>query len=76
MKVLILLVTVILYSSLSFANDVINFPWSGQTYLSTENYFEEVLTLALNKSEDKYGAYIVNKVEAGTSQEHNLRLIQ
>ncbi|GAA6204472.1 hypothetical protein [Thalassotalea sp. SU-HH00458] len=56
MKVLIRLVTVIFYSSLSFANDVINFPWSGQTYLSTENYFEEVLTLALNKSEDKYGA--------------------
>lgn len=62
--------------NISFAKDIVSYPWAARNDFSYDSYYKALLHLALEKSKDKYGEYEVNEIDAGVSQEHMVRLVQ
>lgn len=60
------------------ATDVINYSWyrDGRIQLKYDRYYKELLVLALDKSVPKYGEYVINRIDAGMSQDHMITLAQ
>ena len=58
------------------AKDIINYSWYGthRASIKYDKYYTDVLTLALEKSKEKYGEYELNKINAGMSQNHMITL--
>ncbi len=70
-----ILITVLLFSFIVNAKDIVNFSWYDREDLSYDVYYIALLDLVLKKSEDKFGEYELNTTKLGETQEHIIRLI-
>ncbi|QOL25243.1 transporter substrate-binding domain-containing protein [Thalassotalea sp. LPB0316] len=63
-------------SGVAQATDVVNYSWyeTHRQNIKYEKYYTDLLKLALEKSSDKYGAYELNRIDAGLSQTHMIEL--
>jgi hypothetical protein len=52
LRIIASLVFLIIYQSISFANDVVNLPWAGRNDSSYDSYYKAILHLALEKSKE------------------------
>ncbi|GLX85675.1 hypothetical protein tloyanaT_19270 [Thalassotalea loyana] len=76
MKRVIVVVIIWMIVHKALADDVVNYSWYGvhRESIKYDKYYTDLLKLALEKSESKFGHYELNKVDAGMSQNHMIEL--
>lgn len=76
MNIFVVIILLFVCSPVTLATDIVKYPWVGKAYSSSDGYYAAILTLAMEKSKDKFGPYEIHQVVAGESQEHMVRLVQ
>ena len=58
------------------AKDIVNYSWyrPERAQLKYDQYYQDLLVLALEKSKPKFGDYELNRINAGMSQDHMVEL--
>jgi len=62
--------------NISYAVDVIRFPWTGYPDASKDNYYLAVLKLALKKSEAEFGPYQLVQFVTPINQSRAIKFIE